>query len=115
MMALNLKKKYLNKKIKNTVLSYCQYLLVVGRCWLAIWNCSKHMKIGSYISHSQIWWNLLLIMLLIPELYRAPTVTVFQTEAGKKIKLLKQMFALLGLQLSTNAHKQVEQTLGGKR
>lgn len=59
-------KKNLNKKIKNTVFSYCQYLLVEGRCWLAFWNCSKHMKIGSYISHSQIWWNLLLIMLLIP-------------------------------------------------
>lgn len=41
------------------------------------------MKIGSYISHRQIRWKLLLIMPLIPELYRAHTVTVFQTDAGK--------------------------------
>lgn len=50
----------------------------------AIWDSSKHMKIGSYISHGEIRWNLLLIMQLIPELYRAHTVTVFQTDAGGK-------------------------------
>lgn len=68
---------------KSAIPSHLQCLLVVGCCWLTIWDSSKHMKIGSYISHRQIRWNLLLIMLLIPELYRAHTETVFQTGAGK--------------------------------
>lgn len=58
---------------------------VVGCSWLTIWDSSKHMKTGSYISHQQIRWNLSLIMPLIPELYRTHTVTVFRTDAGKNL------------------------------
>lgn len=68
---------------KSEIPAYHQCLPSVGCCWLAIWASSKHMKIGSYISHREIRWNLWLIMPLIPELCRAHTATVFQTDAGK--------------------------------
>lgn len=99
---------------KSEIPSYRQRLPVVGCCWLTIWDSSKHMKIGSYISHRQMRWNLLLIMPLIRELYRAHTVTVFQTDAGKN-QTVKVNVCPAGPASISKCTSTGEQTLGGKR